>query len=690
MVAINISIALLFFAAAVSCFAGVFRVSRLQQRDVRLGLRALLVTVGTWALLQAAQMLTQSAALATTLFTVGLVVGFGTVFAWLYFTSAYTGRRLHTQRSYRLFAVALYVAVTLFKLTNSIHGLHFSVEMATDPYTRLVVDQGLSYWLLFLLAYGLTAIGMYFLVVMFRQSAQSTWRLTGLVGITGLAIVPKLVSAAYPAVLPELSYEPIGVALFALGALYLAEDTFLSLETPVRNQLFTQTAKGVISITADGEIHEYNQQAATFFPALDGEVRTIDDLLGKLPVEQLTDDTQIVEVDHDGEQAFYLFTNHTLDVGPHRVGRTLVVQDITESYERKQDLQLFRKAVDNASQAILITDREGAIQYVNGSFEEQTGYTEAEVLGRTPNVLKSGKQTASYYANFWETIVDGEQWEATIVNQRKSGELYTVNQEVSPLTNDHGEVTHFVGIESDVTEQQRREQQLTVLNRVLRHNLRNGINVIQGNIAMLEEQLDDDELLSLVSAVDSRAEELARQSAKAGKLQSLMDQELPADASYDVCGTLEEIRDEFADSNPTVSIVVECPERPQVKADTRLELVLTELLRNAILHNERSDLQITATVRSATVEQTNTWVAITIEDNGSGIPDHEKETLENGRETPLQHGTGLGLWLVHWTIDLFGGEVDIETRGPGTRVTLTLLEADAPDGEPEATEATGD
>ena len=687
MVATNISIGILFFAAAVSCFAGTVRVSRLQQRDVRLGLHALLLTVGTWGLLQAAQMLTRSTALATTLFTAGLIVGFGTVFAWLYFTSAYTGRTLHKQRSYRLFAVALYVSVTLFKLTNPIHGLHFTAEMSTDPYTRLVIDQGLSYWLLFLLAYGLTAIGMYFLVVMFRQSAQSAWRLTGLVGIAGLAIVPKVVSAAYPAVLPELSYEPIGVALFALGALYLAEDTFLSLEAPVRNQLFEQTNKGVISITSDGEIHEYNRQAATFFPALDEDIRTIDDLLGRLPVEQLTDDTQIVEVDRNGEQSFYLFTNHTIDVGPHQVGRTLVVQDISESYERKQDLQLFRKAVDNASQAIVITDREGSIQYVNAAFEEQTGYTEAEVLGRTPNVLKSGKQTASYYANFWETIVDGERWEATIVNQRKSGELYTVKQEVSPLTNDRGEVTHFVGIESDVTEQRRREQQLTVLNRVLRHNLRNGINVIQGNITMLEERLDDEALLSLVEAVDGRAEELARQSAKAGKLQSLMDQDLPADASYDVCRTLERIRDEFADSNPTVSIAVECPERRRVKADTRLELVLTELLRNAILHNDRSDLQITATVRPATVEQTNTWVAITIEDNGSGIPDHEKETLETGRETPLQHGTGLGLWLVHWTVDCFGGEVDIETRGTGTSVTLRLLEAAAPDEEADEGEA---
>ncbi|WP_253736439.1 PAS domain S-box protein [Halohasta salina] len=685
MVATNVGIGLLFFAAAVPCFAGVFRVSRLQQRDVRLGLRALLLTVGTWALLQAAQMLTQSTTLATALFTAGLIVGFGTVFAWLYFTSAYTGRTLHRQRSYRLFAVALYATVVLFKLTNPIHGLHFTAEMATEPYTRLVVDHGPIYWLLFLSAYGLTAIGMYFLVRMFRQSTQSTWKLTGLVGITGLAIVPKAVSAAYPAVLPELSYEPIGVALFALGALYLVEDTFLSLETPVRNQLFERTNKGVISVGSEGEIHEYNRQAATFFPALDGGIRTVDDLFGRLPVEQLTDDTRIVEADRNGEECVYLLTSRSLELGPHQVGRTLIVQDITESYERKQDLQLFRKAVDNASQAILITDRDGEIEYVNTAFEDQTGYTEAEVLGRSPNVLKSGKQDSNYYANFWETIVGGEQWEATIVNQRQSGELYTVRQQVSPLTDDDGDVTHFVGIESDVTEQRRREQQLTVLNRVLRHNLRNGINVIQGNIDMLKERLDDEALLSLVDAVDSRAEELARQSAKAGKLQSLMDQELSSDASYDVCGTLERLRDEFADSNPNASIAVECSQRPQVKADTRLELVLTELFRNAILHNERSDLQITATVRPATVEQTNTWIAISIEDNGSGIPDHEKETLETGEETPLQHGTGLGLWLVHWTIDLFGGEVNIETRGTGTRVTVTLLEADEPDGEdPEA------
>lgn len=675
MTSTHLLVAGIFGVSAIACFASVLRVSRLQQRDVRLSLYALLITVGTWSLFQAIQMTTHSETIAVVLFTGGLIIGFATPFAWLYFASAYTGRKLHRQRSYSLFAVILYSAMVVIKLTNPIHGQYFTAEMATEPYYHLIVYQGPIYWLSFLFAYGLTAIGMLFLFQMFARSSQSTWQLTGLVGLTGLTVIPKVVSGLYPSLIPELSYEPIGVAIFAIGALYLIEDTFLSLEAPVRDQLFEQSDKGIISITPDRHIYEYNQQAASFFPEIGTDIETVDDLLDWLSVEQLSEDAQIVEVERDNERTHYLLTTQPLALDSHQIGQTLIIQDITESYERKRELKLFRKAVENAGQAILITNRDGQIQYVNSAFEQQTGYSEDEVLDCTPNILNSGKQSTSYYANFWETIIAGDRWEATLTNQRKSGELYTVKQEVSPLTDEDGEVTHFVGIESDVTKQRRRKQQLTVLNRILRHNLRNGINVIQGYTTILDEQVSDSELQSFVDAVDSRATELARTSKKAGRLQSLVSQEPPSETSYDVCETLRTIQSEFEDTDPGVSICIMCNNELSVKADDRLELVLNELLKNAILHNDQEDLEIEVTVRASTVDRENQWVDIIVEDNGSGIPKSERKILETGTETPLQHGTGLGLWLVHWTVDLFGGEVDIKTRDSGTRVKLTLLGA---------------
>lgn len=146
-------------------------------------------------------------------------------------------------------------------------------------------------------------------------------------------------------------------------------------------------------------------------------------------------------------------------------------EDISERKEHEQDLELFRKAVENAGHAVFITDREGTIKYVNPMFEARSGYTRSEAVGRTPRILKSGKQDEGFYDRMWETILAGDQWDAHLVNRRKNGELYHVDQTIAPITNDIGEITHFVTIESDVTNRRLREQQLDVLNRVLRHNL---------------------------------------------------------------------------------------------------------------------------------------------------------------------------------------------------------------------------
>ena len=95
---LNGVIAAVFGAAALACFAGAYRGSRLRRRDARFGLRVLLVIVGVWAGLQAIQMLVTDRGLAVALFTAGLMVGFGTVWAWLYCCSAYTGRDYHRRR----------------------------------------------------------------------------------------------------------------------------------------------------------------------------------------------------------------------------------------------------------------------------------------------------------------------------------------------------------------------------------------------------------------------------------------------------------------------------------------------------------------------------------------------------------------------------------------------------------------
>jgi len=348
-------------------------------------------------------------------------------------------------------------------------------------------------------------------------------------------------------------------------------------------------------------------------------------------------------------------------------------EDITERKEREMDLQLFKKAVENAGQSVFITDSDGVIQYVNPKFEARSGYTRAEAVGRTPRILKSGKQDEEFYDRMWQTILAGDQWDAHLVNRRKGGELYHVDQTISPIANDDGEITHFVTIEADVTNRRLREQQLEVLNRVLRHNLRNAINVIEGRAAMLREALDDEELRTHVSAIEDRSAALSSLGDKSATVRSLFDNEAATQTACDVTGLLTEVVDELSDEYPDAMLTVSTFESLHARADSRLKTALLELIENAIAHNDQSTPEVTVTTRSPSKDRTGEWIELVVADNGPGIPDQEQETIERGEETPLQHGTGIGLWIVYWTISLYGGEISIEENTPrGTRVVLSL------------------
>ena len=674
----NAVVAAVFGLAGVGCFWAGFRGSQLSQPDARAGLRALLGIVGLWAVIQAAQMLTTDLVVATALFTGGLIIGFGTVFAWLYFCSAYTGRQFHRQPWFWVGAVILYGTLTAVKLTNPLHGQYFTAQMATEPYTRLVIEQGTLYWISFLLAYALTFLGIYLLFRLFHQAEQSTTGLSLLVAVTALPIIPKLLSGLYPTVIPELSYEPLGVAIFALGAVYFVNESFSSLEAPTRNELFEQTDNGVISIGPSGTIHEFNSRAGQILPGLGESITTRSALLDRLGIDSLSAHAEKVQLDAtDGDKPrLYLVTASTLTVGPHEFGESVFLEEITTQHRHKQRLNLLERAVETINQAVIITDRSGTITYVNPAFEEITGYTANEAVGNQPSLLKSGIHDEPFYEELWTTILAGETWTGTITNQRKSGMYYTADLEISPITDAEGTSTHFVGIQTDITDEIQRNQQLTVLNRLLRHNLRNGMNVIKGNAALLDERVVDETSRSYVDAIRTRAEILVAEANKADEIQSLLGEDVSPAARYDFCSAAKSILETFEAEYPTVAFELECSVESELIADDRLDAVLSELISNAVRHNDRDELTVTVRAEPCETDATGSWVDVVVADTGSGIPSHERNIIESGRETPLEHTTGLGLWLVYWTVSLFGGEVSIRDVDGETQVRLRVLAVD--------------
>ena len=143
-----------------------------------------------------------------------------------------------------------------------------------------------------------------------------------------------------------------------------------------------------------------------------------------------------------------------------------VSTDITRLKETERELRRFEMAVESAAHGIYVTDTDATIEYVNPAFEEITGYSASEAIGRTPRILRSGNLREGYYAEMWNAITAGEVWHEEIEDRRKSGEMYYADQTITPIENESGEIQSFVAIQRDITDRKRLEQRLRGLHNV--------------------------------------------------------------------------------------------------------------------------------------------------------------------------------------------------------------------------------
>ncbi|MDR3544816.1 MAG: PAS domain S-box protein, partial [Candidatus Limnocylindrales bacterium] len=128
-----------------------------------------------------------------------------------------------------------------------------------------------------------------------------------------------------------------------------------------------------------------------------------------------------------------------------------VLHDITERHHAERAMRRLSTVIEQASDAVVITDTSGAIEYVNPAFEHVTGYTAAEVLGQNPRVLKSGVQGPGFYAAMWATLASGQSFVGDLVNRRKDGSLFQEEAVISPVRDEAGTITSYVAVKRDVT-----------------------------------------------------------------------------------------------------------------------------------------------------------------------------------------------------------------------------------------------
>jgi PAS domain S-box-containing protein len=176
-----------------------------------------------------------------------------------------------------------------------------------------------------------------------------------------------------------------------------------------------------------------------------------------------------------------------------------VVRDTTERKRAEADLRLHSTALNAAANPMVITDRDGTIAWVNVAFTESTGYSAKEAIGKNPRALqRSGVHDREFYKQLWDTILSGKVWRGEITNRRKDGSLYSERQTITPVKNAQGEISHFISVKRDLTEDNKLQAQLLQAQKMesvgrlaggVAHDFNNLLSVILGWTGMALEDL---------------------------------------------------------------------------------------------------------------------------------------------------------------------------------------------------------
>lgn len=226
---------------------------------------------------------------------------------------------------------------------------------------------------------------------------------------------------------------------------------------------------------------------------------------------------------------------------------------------------------------------------------------------------------------------------------------------------------YFVRLESALADQRDMTKRLTVLQRVLRHNLRNEMSVIGGASRHLLARADDPDVVDALGTIDRHVRAVSKLSRQSATLTRIWRTE--GDATVDLGARLREAIERFRDDYPDVRLEADVPEEVRVRAHPHVGLAIDEALENAVEHNESVEVSLSVRERDAGA------VTVEVADTGSGIPESELRPLWATGEGPLSHTSGLGLWMIYWLVEASDGELDVESDSGGTTLSMTLRRA---------------
>ncbi len=635
---------------------------------------------------------------------------------WLIFALNHANQsRRVTHRNMLLMTIVPFLTILLVLISDGkASGVRSLVWTEMDiiqanGFSVLNVSHGPWFWVHSAYSYLLILAGT--LVVI-----RSVGRMQGLYRRQAAALLfavltPWVSNIVYLSGLSPIPYLDITPFAFALTAIALTWAIFgfrlIDLTPLARDILINEMQDAMLVLDAQGCVADINPAAQRLLgkPADQVIGRPAGEIIRLWPqyVERYQNTLEALDevaIGDGEEQRWYELRLFPLfDHQKRLIGRAVVVRDITKRKHAEEQLRQLSRAVEASPASIVITDPNGAIEYVNPKFTKVTGYTMQEALGKNPRILKTEYTPPEVHRQLWETLLLGNEWRGEFCNRKKSGEIYWEFASISPILDSTGKVTHYVAVKEDITERKQAEEALLLardqaleasrlksqLLAKVSHELRTPLGSILGYTELLNggafgslnepQKQATANILNSTNYLNTLISELLDQAQIEARTLLLNNQTFSPAALLERVQTTISV---LAQNKGLTFSVSQSPDLPEViyGDERRLQQIIINLVSNAVKFTPAGEVRLSL-LRPNPVH----W-AIQVTDTGIGIPaEAQNYIFEPFRQadTSITHenrGTGLGLSIARQLVEMMGGRITLDSevdKGSTFTVILPIL-----------------
>jgi len=378
------------------------------------------------------------------------------------------------------------------------------------------------------------------------------------------------------------------------------------------------------------------------------------------------------------------------------IGTQGMMFDITDRRESEKQLKLLSRAIENSPATVVITDKEGLIEYVNPKFTELTGYTLDESKGRNSRFLQSGWQTREFYEELWNTILSGKDWHGEFHNKKKNGESYWESSTISSIVDTPGEISYFVAVKEDITEKKKIIEELVAAKEKaeesdrlksaflanMSHEIRTPMNGILGFSELLKEPglsgEEQQEYITIIEKSGARMLNIINDIIDISKIEAGQ-----MDIYLSETNVNEQIKFVYALLKPEaehkkLKLIIKNSLTEVITSTDREKLyaILINLVKNAIKYTDAGSIEFGYNLVETNLDHS---LHFFVKDTGIGISKNRQNAIFERfiqaeiADKMARQGAGLGLSISKAYVEMLGGLISVESEeGKGSTFHFTI------------------